>query len=338
MIANLEQHDIFTIFLEQRVAVMTRTGKHNPRGREAAGKKAESVEIKDFMDAFLGALREQKGYSQHTVRSYRADLIHFFTFLGEQKNDVDAREIRSYLGNLFGRYKRTTIARKLSAIRTFFSFLERKGILESNPAKEISSPKLDKYIPGYLTVDEVFRLMERPEQEKPFGSRDLAILELLYSCGIRVSEMAGLNVSSMDFSARLLKVTGKGNKERIVPVGRQALHAVEQYLDATRHFRGKWGGDHGDAPLFVNQKGGRLSSRSIHRIVKHYALECGLSPEISPHSMRHSFATHMLDGGADLRSVQELLGHESLSTTQKYTHVTLDRLMEVYDKAHPRSH
>jgi len=338
LIANLEQHDIFTIFLEQRVAVMTRTGKHNPRGREAAGKKAESIEIKDFMDAFLGVLREQKGYSQHTVRSYRADLIHFFTFLGEQKKDVDAREIRSYLGNLFGRYKRTTIARKLSAIRTFFSFLERKGILESNPAKEISSPKLDKYIPGYLTVDEVFRLLERPEQEKPFGSRDLAILELLYSCGIRVSEMAGLNVSSMDFPARLLKVTGKGNKERIVPVGRQALRAVEQYLDATRRFRGKWRGDHEDAPLFLNQRGGRLSSRSIHRIVKRYALECGLSPEISPHSMRHSFATHMLDGGADLRSVQELLGHESLSTTQKYTHVTLDRLMEVYDKAHPRSH
>ncbi len=317
---------------------MARTGKRNPEGAGTTGKEVSYAGMKDLVDTFLGTLREQKGYSRHTVRSYRADLIHFLTFLGARQEDVDAREIRAYLGSLFDRYKRTTIARKLSAIRSFFSFLERKGILESNPAKEISSPKLDRYIPGYLTVDEVFRLLERPQEEKPFGSRDLAILELLYSCGIRVSEMAGLNISSMDAEARLLKVTGKGNKERIVPVGRQALRAIQRYLDATKHFRKKEGEDLESAPLFLNQRGGRLTSRSIRRIVKQYALECGLSPEISPHSMRHSFATHMLDGGADLRSVQELLGHESLSTTQKYTHVTLDRLMEVYDKAHPRSH
>jgi len=320
------------------MGLMARTRKRNPTGAGATGKEASGAGMKGFIEAFLGTLREQKGYSLHTVRSYRADLIHFFTFLGTRQEDVHATEIRAYLGSLFGRYKRTTIARKLSAIRSFLAFLERKGILESNPAKEISSPKLEKYIPGYLTVDEVFRLLERPEKTKLFGSRDQAVLELLYSCGIRVSEMAGLNISSIDFDERLLKVTGKGNKERVVPVGRQALGAVKRYLDATKHLRVKGEWDQQDAPLFLNQRGGRLSSRSIHRIVKKYALECGFSPEISPHSMRHTFATHMLDGGADLRSVQELLGHESLSTTQKYTHVSLDRLMEVYDKAHPRSH
>jgi len=315
-----------------------RTTKRNPTGAGATGKQASDAGMKEIIEAFLGTLREQKGYSPHTVRSYRADLIHFFTFLGTRQQEVGSSEIRAYMASLFGRYKRTTMARKLSAIRSFLAFLERKGVLESNPAKEVSSPKLDKYIPGYLTVDEVFRLLERPEKAKPFGSRDLAILELLYSCGIRVSEMAGLNISSIDPEERLLKVTGKGNKERVVPVGRHALGAVERYLDATRHLRVTRSGDPLEAPLFLNQRGGRLSSRSIHRIVKKYALECGFSPEISPHSMRHTFATHMLDGGADLRSVQELLGHESLSTTQKYTHVTLDRLMEVYDKAHPRSH
>jgi integrase/recombinase XerC len=325
-------------FYREGMGLMARIRKRNPGEAGATGKQVSGAGMREFIDTFLGTLREQKGYSPHTVRSYRADLIHFFTFLGTRQEEVNAPEIRAYLGSLFGRYKRTTIARKLSAIRSFLAFLEKKGMLERNPAKEISSPKLDKYIPVYLTVDEVFRLLERPEKPKPFGSRDLAILELLYSCGIRVSEMAGLNISSVDFEERLLKVTGKGNKERVVPVGRQALSAVERYLDATKHLRVKRGENQEDAPLFLNQRGGRLSSRSIQRIVKKYALECGFSPEISPHSMRHTFATHMLDGGADLRSVQELLGHENLSTTQKYTHVTLDRLMEVYDKAHPRSH
>jgi len=296
------------------------------------------LELRNLKDDFLQALRDQKGYSPHTVRSYQSDLDHFLRFLGNRGKGIDAREIRAYLGSLFNRYKRTSIARKLSAIRSFFDFLEKKGLLESNPAKEISSPKLDKYIPGYLTVDEVFRLMERPEKGKALGLRDLAILELLYSCGIRVSELTGLNISNINYEERLLKVTGKGNKERILPVGRHALHAIKNYLEATEHLREKRKEYHEDTPLFVNQRGGRLSSRSIRRIVKRYAIECGVSPEISPHSMRHTFATHMLDGGADLRSVQELLGHESLSTTQKYTHVTLDRLMEVYDKAHPRSH
>ncbi len=311
---------------------------------------ARVLDLRDLTGDFLKVLLHQKGYSPHTVKSYQADLNHFLEFLSSKEKgktgkpvrleaeSLDPRDIRTYLGSLFARYRRTSIARRLSAIRSFFAYLEKEGVLDGNPAKEISSPRLEKYIPVYLTVDDVFRLLERPEKGTPRGLRDLAILELLYSCGIRVGELAGLNISSVDPDERLLKVRGKGKKERIVPVGRHALNAMNHYLEATEDLRKRMGGNRGEEPLFMNQRGGRLSSRSIRRILKRYVNECGLSPEISPHSMRHTFATHMLEGGADLRSVQELLGHESLSTTQKYTHVTLDRLMEVYDKAHPRSH
>jgi integrase/recombinase XerC len=210
-------------------------------------------------------------------------------------------------------------------------------MVETNPAVETGTPKLEKYIPTYLPVDDVFRLLERPRRDKPLGLRDLAILEVLYSCGLRLSEVEALDITSIDFAERLVRVMGKGNKERIVPIGRIALRAIGNYLEATRAVRRKAGSDSESGPLFINNRGGRLSGRSIARIVKRYARESGLTSEISPHSMRHTFATHLLDGGADLRSVQELLGHESLSTTQKYTHVSLARLMEVYDKAHPRS-
>ena len=192
-------------------------------------------------------------------------------------------------------------------------------------------------MPTYLLVDEVFRLLERPEREKPLGLRDLAILEVLYSCGFRVSEIEALTISSIDFDERLVRVIGKGDKERIVPIGRKALQAVRNYLEATQYLRRRNVDISRDEPLFINFRGGALSGRSIGRIIKKYAIESGLTADVSPHSMRHTFATHLLDGGADLRAVQELLGHESLSTTQKYTHVSLDRLMEVYDKAHPRS-
>jgi len=340
LIANPEQNDIFNIFYYVREGrlFMGRTGQRERGGAGASGTAVSAGGIRGHIDPFLAVLREQKGYSPHTVRNYRTDLVHFVTFLETRRKDVGATEIKAYLGSLFGRYKRTTIARKLSSIRSFFAFLERKGVVGSNPAREISSPKLEKYIPEYLTVDEVFRLLERPNKAEFSGGRALAILELFYSCGIRVGEMAGLNISDIDFEERLLKVTGKGNKERVVPVGKHALGALQRYLDETKTIRVKKGWKGQDSALFLNRRGGRLSTRSIHRIVKKYASECRLSPEISPHSLRHTFATHMLDGGADLRSVQELLGHESLSTTQKYTHVTLDRLMEVYDKAHPRGH
>jgi integrase/recombinase XerC len=306
--------------------------------------------ISDQIGVFISYLRDQKGYSKHTLRNYLIDLTQFSEFLvkrealpqDDQKLDldmdaIDALVIREYLGSLFGRYERSTIARKLSAVRSFFIFLEKKGMVRANPAGDVATPKLEKYIPVYLPVDDVFRLLERPDRKKPLGLRDLAILEVLYSCGIRVSELEALDISGVDFEGRLVTVIGKGNRERIVPIGRIALKAVRDYLEATRGLRKGDGYDSRDAPLFINFRGGRLSGRSIGRIIKRYATESGLNPEISPHSMRHTFATHLLDGGADLRAVQELLGHASLSTTQKYTHVSLDRLMEVYDKAHPRS-
>ncbi|MGD8984762.1 MAG: tyrosine recombinase XerC [Desulfobacteraceae bacterium] len=307
------------------------------------------MRLADLTDSFIDYLRSQKGYSDHTVKNYQVDLDHFLKFLvnkekSTEKNQIapelesiDFLVIREYLGRLYGRYKRTTIARKLSAIRSFFYFLERKGLVQSNPAADISSPKQGRYIPTHLPVDEMFRLLEGPDRAKPLGLRDLAILEVLYSCGIRVSELAGLNLSSIDFDQRLVKVLGKGNKERIVPIGRKALRAIQDCVEATLPLRKKTQRDPQDEPLFINFRGGRLTTRSIGRVVKKYASQCGLMTEITPHSLRHTFATHLLDGGADLRSVQELLGHVSLSTTQKYTHVSLEKLMEVYDKAHPRS-
>jgi integrase/recombinase XerC len=307
------------------------------------------VSLQDLIEIFIKYLKDQRGYSPHTIRNYRIDLRQFLAFLrsmdqskGEVKTEletkaIDATIIRQYLGSLYGRLTRTTIARKLSALRSFLVFLEKRGLIPANPAADISTPKLEKYIPVYLPVDDVFRLLERPDREKPLGLRDLAILEVLYSCGMRVSELEALNISGIDFENHLVKVIGKGNRERIVPIGRTALKAVREYLEGIRYLRKKAGDVSMEAPLFINSRGGRLSARSIGRIIKRYAMESGLTSEISPHSMRHTFATHLLDGGADLRSVQEMLGHASLSTTQKYTHVSLDRLMEVYDKAHPRS-
>ncbi len=303
----------------------------------------------DLIEQFIEYLSNQKRYSLHTIRNYQIDLRQFSEFVtlrearseGENSNAgitmIDSQVIRAYLGSLYGQFRRSTIARKLSAVRSFFLFLERKGLTKWNPAADIATPKLEKYMPTYLLVDEVFRLLERPEKEKPLGLRDLAILEVLYSCGFRVSELEALTMSSIDFDERLVRVIGKGDKERIVPIGRQALQAVRNYLEATQYLRPRNVYISRDEPLFINFRGGALSGRSIGRIIKKYAIESGLTADVSPHSMRHTFATHLLDGGADLRAVQELLGHESLSTTQKYTHVSLDRLMEVYDKAHPRS-
>lgn len=305
--------------------------------------------LDDLIGAFIQNLRSQRGYSEHTIRNYRIDLRQFQAFLSEkdgelredshgpQLDTINFNLFREYLGRLFSRYKRKTIARKLSAIRSFFDFLEKKGLVAGNPAADISTPKQEKYDPPFLPIDEMFRLLERPDRSKPLGLRDLAILEVFYSCGIRVSELEGLNLSGIDFEQRLIKVMGKGKKERIIPIGKSALKAVRDYMDAVIPLRKKAHGSSPEGPLFLNVRGGRLSTRGIYNVVRKYAKEGLLSGEISPHALRHTFATHLLDGGADLRAVQELLGHVSLSTTQKYTHVSMDRLMEVYDKAHPRS-
>jgi integrase/recombinase XerC len=305
--------------------------------------------VTDLINVFLDGLNSQKGYSPHTVRNYRIDLGQFFDFLSRKKEfakegetgpvieSIDFPTIREYFGSLFGKYRRTSIARKLSAVRSFFSFLEKRGLIKHNPSADVSAPKLGKYIPTYLPVDEMFRLLERPDTARPLGKRDRAILEVLYSCGIRVSELSGLDVGGVDSKQRLVRVLGKGNKERIVPIGREALKALDDYLEATLPLRKKTYADARKGPLFMNARGGRLTTRSVGKLVKKYGREGSLALDISPHALRHTFATHLLDGGADLRAVQELLGHVSLSTTQKYTHVSLDKLMEIYDRAHPRS-
>ncbi len=301
--------------------------------------------INEYIERFVDYIKSQRGYSLNTVRNYETDLRHFFDYL--KKNDdsknidlkqIDFHVIRAYLGGLFNRYKKTTISRKLSAIRTFFVFLEKNNLNEGNPAAEISSPKQGSYIPEYLNIDDMFMLLDAPEPVNLEGVRNQAILEVLYSCGIRVSELTGLNLTDIDFKERLVRVIGKGNKERIVPIGKKALASVAKYLDQSVLLRKKTGNADGSSkrPLFLNKSGGRLSSRSVSTIIKKFTVKYGLVNDITPHSLRHTFATHLLDSGADLRSVQELLGHASLSTTQRYTHVSLDKLMEVYDRAHPR--
>ncbi len=305
--------------------------------------------ISGAIDRFIDYIRSQRGYSDHTVRSYRTDLAGFSDFLSERRGlggderdaieigEIDYIDVREYLGSLFGGYNRTTIARKLSAIRSFFYFLERDGLSDGNPAADISTPRQGKYIPAHLPIDDMFRLLQGPDRTTPSGLRDLAIIEVLYSCGIRVAELAGLNIPDIDFDQRLVRVIGKGNKERIVPIGRKALKSVKDYMEAIISWRKKVrDSETRSVPIFINYRGGRLSTRSVGSIIKKYVRGCGLMANITPHSLRHTFATHLLDGGADLRSVQELLGHVSLSTTQRYTHVSLDKLMEVYDKAHPR--
>jgi len=297
--------------------------------------------LSEWIEQFIDHLATERGYSENTVRGYRVDLEQFRALVeegggGEDPPSIDYRTLRDYVGSLYGRYERTTVSRKLSAVRSFLTFLERRALRADNPGAFVSSPKRGKPVPVYLPVDDMFRMLDLPDRGEMLGLRDLAIMELLYSCGLRVSELAGLDLEDVDAARRLVRVVGKGNKERVVPVGRTALRAMARYLEAVRPLREKASGNADRGAVFLNNRGGRLTPRSVARIIKKFAAACGLGSDVSPHALRHTFATHMLEGGADLRSVQEMLGHASLSTTQKYTHVTLDRLMAVYDKAHPR--
>ncbi len=312
-----------------------------------------SVSLQKQIALFLEVLVSEKGYASSTQRSYAHDLKEFAAYMAgfhkaaSQKKrassqvtaeQIDSLAIRGYLGDLFQRNIKATIARKLATIRSFLRFLVRQGVLAENPADEILTPKHQRSIPVYLPVDDMFRLLDSIKTDSLLGLRNRAMFEAMYSCGIRVSELAGLNLEDIDFNNALIRVRGKGNKERILPVGSKALKAIKSYLEARinhpRPIVDK--NNNADQPLFLNNRGGRLTTRSIARILDKLARECGLSTPVSPHALRHSFATHMLDAGADLRVVQELLGHENLSTTQKYTHVSIDRLMQTYDKAHPR--
>lgn len=291
---------------------------------------------------FLSWLTHEKGYSLHTVSGYGHDLLEFSASLDENQSihTVDASAVRKFVVGLHGKNNAATVARKLSALRSFFHFLQRQKIVSTDPLAGISGPKIAQLIPVFLTIDEVFMLLEAPDEQDSFMARDRAILELLYSTGIRVAELVSRNLEDLDFEAEMLKVRGKGNKERLVPVGRPARESVQAWLPSRQQLlqnRAARGRELDQKPLFLNGQGSRLTTRSVERLVQRYSERVGIPQTVTPHALRHSFATHLLEMGADLRSVQELLGHASLSTTQRYTHLTLDHLAEVYDKAHPFS-
>lgn len=285
---------------------------------------------------FFNYLEAGRGASPHTIKNYGVDLREFFGFLnGKKLAEVDPLLIRSFLAHLKSRgHSKSTLSRKLAALRSFFKFLARENQLHSNPVLGISTPKRDKKLPHFLDLNEVTNLLEAPACQTWEGKRDRSILETLYSSGLRVGELVGLNRGDIDLFGGLVKVRGKGKKERIVPVGEKALHAIRDYLES---LSARPKGDGQEAPLFLNRSGTRLTDRSIRRILLKYAKKISLKKGVSPHTLRHTFATHMLDRGADLRSVQELLGHANLSTTQIYTHVTTRRLQEAYREAHPRA-
>jgi integrase/recombinase XerC len=286
--------------------------------------------MKKYSEQFFAFLKVEQGVSVHTLRAYQKDLTEFLDFAPNSLKKIDYLDIRSYLASLHARkLKKTTISRKLAAIRSFFKFLHREGYVKKNPAKLVSSPKVPRTLPKFLTIDEIFSLLDTPEGETFRVCRDRAMLELLYSSGIRVSELTSLDISDLDLRESLIRVKGKGMKERIVPAGSKALESIQEYLPERLSLRKK------SSALFLNNRGGRLTQRSVRRIVLHYSRMIRLKGELSPHTLRHTFATHLLHEGADLRVIQELLGHASLSTTQKYTHVDITHLAEVYDKAHP---
>lgn len=286
--------------------------------------------MKRFMHKFTNYLEIEKNYSLHTLRSYRADLLELGSFLKDKApKEVTHLDLRRFLAHLKGRNcSRRTIVRKLAAVRSFFRFLFREKHIKANPADGVFTPKLDRRLPEFLDPEKTIKLITAPAKGDILGLRDRAILEVLYSSGIRVSELVGLDQSSVDFIAGVVKVRGKGKKERIALLGKKAQAALREYLQKRKSAM---------EALFLNKRGKRLTDRSVRRLVDKYVRRASIEKKISPHSIRHSFATHMLNNGADLRSVQELLGHKNLSTTQIYTHLGTQRIKEIYTKAHPRA-
>lgn len=311
------------------------------------------------LDEFLNYLRAERDASEHTVKAYKRDLLQFYEFLAAARraqgadravpadadqpspSSVTHLDIRRFLAHLRSLgLDKSSIVRKLAAVRSFYKFLLKRGRVETSPASAIRSPKRDRKLPRFLDETETSQLLNAPDASEYMGTRDRAILELLYSSGIRVGELVSLNIGSVDLVSEVIHVKGKGKKERLAILGSYATNALRDYLE-WRAVRQEEAGaatrlDPG-APLFTNYRGGRLTQRSVHRLVKYYAIQAGLGASVSPHTLRHSFATHMLNHGADLRSIQELLGHSSLGTVALYTHLTTERLRRVYDEAHPRA-
>ena len=287
-----------------------------------------------FVHKFINYLQIEKNYSDHTVTNYKIDLKEFSGSIKDKPiEQVTHVDVRLFLARLKeNNFSKRSVARKMACLRSFFKFLHREGYIKTNPAASLSTPKIDKKLPLFMNASDVVKLLESPDASDDMGLRDRAILETLYSTGIRVSELVGLNKEDVDFISGVLKVYGKGKKERLVPVGDKALRAIRAYFEKIKVTE-----INERKPVFLNKSQRRVSDRAVRRIVHKYIHKTSLNESISPHTLRHSFATHMLDRGADLRSVQELLGHANLSTTQIYTHVTTDRLKAIYDKVHPRA-
>jgi integrase/recombinase XerC len=286
--------------------------------------------MKNYIDKFMRYLEIERGASSHTVRAYRKDLREFSGYVKTEPLNIDVIDVRGFIAVQIGKgLNKTTVARRLSSVRSFLKFLHREGYIKSNPAKLVPNPRAAKLLPRFLSVDDVFSLIEKPEGMGFIPARDKAILELLYSSGLRVSELSGLNTDDVNIKESLVKLKGKGKKERIVPVGSKAVDAIKSYLVERILLKSR------DRALFLNRMGTRLTDRGARRIVVKYAKALFMMGRIGPHTLRHSFASHLLQGGADLRVIQELLGHSSLSTTQKYTHLDITHLMDIYDKAHP---
>ncbi|HXW07314.1 MAG TPA: tyrosine recombinase XerC [Vicinamibacterales bacterium] len=329
--------------------------------REASSAMVESIE------GFLEHLRLNENASTHTVRAYEGDLAQFAAFLSErlgrrrtelQASDFDHQRVREFLGELHRRgHMRSSAARKLAAIRAYGRYLHREGMVDGDPAALVGTPRREHRLPAHLGEGEMARLLELPDAGQPLGRRDRAILELFYASGLRLSELVGLDLDDVNLGGRVVRVLGKGRKERLVPFNRNAEEALRAWLRDRERFREAW---HEAAaagvsrrrarglrpsaaarrprePVFLNYQGGRLSTRSVDRLVRRYVAACSTRFGISPHALRHSFATHLLQRGADLRAIQELLGHARLSTTQRYTHVNAAQLMDAYKKAHPKA-
>jgi integrase/recombinase XerC len=306
--------------------------------------------MEQLIEQFLEHLRYERNVSVHTLRNYASDLEQFLNHLapvdtksGTRRlpgiQNIDHLTIREWLAQLHSKQnKKASIARKLAALRTFFQFLVREGLLESNPAKLVSTPRQEKKLPKHLSIEEAIKFIETPDVETGLGKRDRAMLELMYATGVRVAELTTLNLGDIDFRNQLIRVTGKRRKQRIVPFGEPASNAIRDYLNVREKFLINAPITKRDEEaLFLNYQGTRITTRSVGRMVEKYIKICAGIHKISPHALRHSFATHLLDSGADLRDIQELLGHARLSTTQVYTHVSMEKLIEVYDKAHPKA-
>lgn len=306
--------------------------------------------MEQLLTQFLEHLRYERNVSEHTLRNYQSDLEQFIDHLApaHSKNgkrnfpslaDIDHITIREWLATLHtAQKKKSSIARKLAALRTFFQFLVREGLVEQNPAKLVATPRQEKKLPKHLSIEDAIKFIETPDTDTELGKRDRAMLELMYATGVRVAELTKMNIGHIDFRNRLIRVTGKRRKERIVPFGEPALDALKAYLDVREGFLNNAPiSEREPEALFLNYQGTRITTRSVGRMVDKYIRVCAGKYDISPHALRHSFATHLLDSGADLRDIQELLGHARLSSTQIYTHVSMEKLIQVYDKAHPKA-